>query len=66
MVRRERYKLIVYRVDGAERLQLFDLWRDPGETQNLASLEPYADVLEDLKQELKSWQIELGDPHPYV
>ena len=78
MVRDERFKLIRYFPQGDPRTsaptpaglpmrgslteQLFDLWSDPGETQNLAFLPEMKDVRDRLLSDLASWQIGVGDP----
>ena len=58
MIRTERFKLIHYPKIG--RRQLFDLERDPRETNDLADSPFHRDVLADLKARLAAWQRESG------
>ncbi len=60
-VRDERYKLIECVVEDDHNTQLFDLENDPAETDNLAFLPEYADIVQRLRQELRRWKIEFGD-----
>jgi arylsulfatase A-like enzyme len=60
-VRKGRHKLIEYVVNGRRTTQLFDLSHDPWETRNLADLEDSAEVLAELRDELRNWPEELGD-----
>ncbi|NKB70588.1 MAG: sulfatase-like hydrolase/transferase [Candidatus Latescibacteria bacterium] len=60
-VRKGRFKLIEYRVNGKQTTQLFDLESDPCETANLVAQPQYAETLGSLRQELRRWQTELGD-----
>jgi len=59
-VRTRRHKLIVY--PKAHQVQLFDLERDPWETQNLADDAGHTDTKRDLWARLLAFQKELGDP----
>ncbi len=52
MVRDQRHKLIYYPVGN--RLQLFDLARDPREEHNLAGSAAHADIIANLATELVS------------
>lgn len=45
-----------------ERLQLFDLILDPGETKQLADQPACRAILEDLRRRLHHWMQETGDP----
>jgi arylsulfatase A-like enzyme len=60
-VRHGRWKLIVYRVGGIERVQLFDLSADPDECDDLASDPGNATRIAALRVRLKTWQEETGD-----
>lgn len=63
MITDGRWKLIVYRVDRRERLQLFDLERDALELEDLAA-RPTASarrVLKRLAARLAQWQVTTGD-----
>ncbi|MGC9348991.1 MAG: sulfatase-like hydrolase/transferase [Anaerolineae bacterium] len=57
----DRYKLIEYVVDGKRTTQLFDLQEDPWELQDLAQRPAYAARRDELREQLKRWQDELGD-----
>lgn len=61
-VRDRRYKLIEYVVDGVRHTQLFDLFRDPAETVNLANDPAYAGIRSSLFDRLVAWRKEYGDP----
>ena len=61
MVTHGRWKLIVYRVDGAERVQLFDLATDPDECRDLAGDGGHAWRIAGLRAKLHAWQAETGD-----
>ncbi len=37
-------------------------WRDPYEMENLVDIPKYADEIELMKKELKSWMISKNDP----
>ncbi|MEM6428763.1 MAG: sulfatase-like hydrolase/transferase [Deinococcota bacterium] len=56
MVRCGDYKLIEYHVKGQHTDQLFNLKRDPHELDNLADDSQFAELLESLRLELRSWQ----------
>ncbi len=60
-VRKGRYKLIEYVVDGSRTTQFFDLETDPHETVNLADEPRLAATLAELRGELARWRTELGD-----
>lgn len=60
-VRDTRHKLIQYRIQDEIRTELFDLERDPWETNNLAARLEHRPVLESLRRELCRWQEETGD-----
>jgi arylsulfatase A-like enzyme len=55
------HKLIEYVVKGKRTTQLFDLEKDPHETENLATRPEHAETVELLRRELRRWQSELGD-----
>jgi arylsulfatase A-like enzyme len=61
MISDGRWKLIVYRVGGIERVQLFDLSTDPDECDDLASDPGNAARIAALRVRLKKWQEETGD-----
>jgi uncharacterized sulfatase len=42
--------------------ELYDLRKDPDEVHNLANDPAYADVLNELRAELKQWRDSVGDP----
>lgn len=56
-----RWKLILYRVNGGERAQLFDLEDDPDELRDLASAPEHARRIAGLRARLARWQEEVGD-----
>jgi arylsulfatase A-like enzyme len=60
-VRDKRFKLIEYHVDHNRTTQLFDLDKDPWETNNLANDPNYKNHLERLRKSLKSMKSEFGD-----
>jgi len=67
-VRDERYKLIEYVVDGARHTQLFDLEKDPFETDNLADAAEHQNTLKRLRALLQAERIRLNDgnvPYPF-
>lgn len=61
MVTDGRWKLIVYRVAGRQRCQLFDLERDPDELHDRAAEPAQAAQLAALQARLEAWQLEAGD-----
>lgn len=61
MISDGRWKLIVYRVGGIERVQLFDLSTDPDECYDLANDPGSATRIAALRVRLKTWQKETGD-----
>lgn len=61
MIEDRRWKLILYRVGGRERMQLFDLENDPYERFDLASLPAHRETVAGLLRGLESWQTEMGD-----
>lgn len=54
MIRDRRYKYNLYS-QGQRNEQLFDLWKDPGETQNLAEEPNYQTIKSALRQALDHW-----------
>ena len=62
MIRDKRFKYAVFN-QGKNPEQLFDLWNDPGETQNLAYAANYQSVKSRLRENLKSWLDEAGDDY---
>jgi Arylsulfatase A and related enzymes len=61
MVSDGRWKLIRYRVNGIERLQLFDLENDPHELSDLAAMPAHQTTLQRLLIRLGDWQNAVGD-----
>lgn len=60
MIRDERWKLIHY--PKVERIQLFDLKKDPHELHNLANQPTQKNRVLSLMKTMKGWLIERGDP----
>lgn len=60
-VRDERYKLIEYVVGDTRHTQLFDLFEDPFELDNLAGTPENSAHLARLRQVLVQWKDDLGD-----
>ena len=60
MIRNRRYKYNLYN-QGSRNEQLFDLWKDPGETQNLAEQATYQAIKNELKEALFAWTERTGD-----
>lgn len=60
LVRDQRFKYNVYN-SGKNNEQLFDLWRDPGETQNLAYESYYQPIKARLKANLRDWMKKNND-----
>ena len=61
MISDGRWKLIVYRVGGGERVQLFDLVGDPDECRDLAAEPSQATRVVELRAQLQAWQVATGD-----
>lgn len=61
-VRTERWKLILYNVDGRRHTQLFDLGNDPLETRNLAGDARQGGRIRELTALLKDHMKTAGDP----
>lgn len=61
MVTDGRWKLILYRAKGSERVQLFDLDDDGDERANLAESHRHRHHVQRLRKRLASWQREAGD-----
>jgi arylsulfatase A-like enzyme len=61
MIVERRWKLILYRVDGRERVQLFDLESDPHETCSLADHPEAERQVARLRARLAAWQKACGD-----
>jgi len=59
-VRTDRWKLILYNVNGKQTTQLFDLAHDPLEMNNLADKD--VPRVRDLRLLLKKWMVETDDP----
>ncbi len=64
MVRNNRYKYAFFN-QGKDNEQLFDLWNDPGETQNLAYSPAYESVKNKLKENLREWIAKTRDPFKF-
>lgn len=60
MIRDQRFKYNLYN-QGERNEQLFDLWKDPGEMNNLAYEENYQQKKSSLRQALDEWIRETGD-----
>ncbi len=60
-VRTDRFKLILYNVEGKQTTQLFDLYNDPWELNNLANDPAVAGRIEELTRLLKEWIEKTGD-----
>ena len=61
-----RWKLIRYYVseetgEGTNRIQLFDVTNDPGETTELSALSEHAERIQSLAADMQQWQIETDD-----
>src|SRR5690606_30551518 len=54
MIRDRRFKYNLYN-QGERNEQLFDLWKDPGEMNNLAYEENYQQTKSSLRQALDEW-----------
>lgn len=63
MIRDRRFKYAHFN-QGKNPEQLFDLWNDPGETQNLAYAANYQSVKSRLRDNLEAWLLETGDDYP--
>jgi arylsulfatase A-like enzyme len=61
MVTDGRWKLTVYRVKGTERIQLFDLEKDPDECRDVAADPAHGARIAALRVRLAAWQTESGD-----
>jgi arylsulfatase A-like enzyme len=59
-----RYKLIEYVVEGRRHTQLYDLFADPWEINDLSQDARYAGEVEHLCAELRHWRDELDDTQP--
>ena len=62
MIRTDRWKLIIYDVDGKRTYQLFDLHNDPWEKNNLAEASAHKGRLGELTRRLKELAQKAGDP----
>lgn len=67
MIKDERWKLIRYYYSknhdaGKNKIQLFDLKKDPWETKDLSSHPQYQDIILYLILEMHSWQFSINDP----
>ena len=63
MVRDGRWKLIEYFAGGQRHTQLFDLAADPDELKNLTDDTSKAEVVEQLRTQMRQLGSEFGDPH---
>ncbi|KAA6352247.1 Arylsulfatase [termite gut metagenome] len=59
--KKDNYKLILYNVNGEERIQLFDLQKDPLEQNNLADALAYGKKIEEFTQLLNKEMHDIGD-----
>ena len=59
-MRTDRYKLIEYYAEG-DYWELFDLQEDPNELRNVYDDAAYADLVVELKAELRRLQVQYGD-----
>ena len=62
VVRTQYHKYITYYGDSTE--QLFDMQKDPGETQNLSGQQQYADIQNDMKNHLNEYESQLEKIEP--
>ena len=60
-VKTDRWKLILYNVDGRKRTQLFDLRNDPAETRNVAAEPGQETRIRELTALMKSWMKKTDD-----
>jgi arylsulfatase A-like enzyme len=60
LIQQGDWKLMEFFEDG--RLELYDLGKDLGETNNLAASQP--DKAKELHEQLKAWRTEIGAPMP--
>jgi arylsulfatase A-like enzyme len=61
-VRTDRWKLIVYNVNGKRTVQLFDIRNDPWEMKNLAAGPAQASRVSEMMALLRKWMAEVDDP----
>ncbi|WP_276253097.1 sulfatase-like hydrolase/transferase [Halomontanus rarus] len=61
-LRTDQYALVEYFVDGERHTQLFDVDKDPWQTENLAEDPVHADDLSRLRVDLKDWRERVDDP----
>jgi arylsulfatase A-like enzyme len=61
-VTKGRWKLIRYYAPAAERIQLFDLAKDPDELQDLSAERRYAGRIGQLREEMGRWMQRTEDP----
>lgn len=52
---------VLWRYHNRPAEELYDVLRDPNETQNLANEPQYSDILEEFRSEMKKWRIQQGD-----
>ncbi|MEX0882810.1 MAG: hypothetical protein WDZ72_04990, partial [Cyclobacteriaceae bacterium] len=60
MIRNRRFKYNLYN-QGERNEQLFDLWKDPGEMNNLAYEDNYLTLKNSMRAALEEWIQETGD-----
>jgi arylsulfatase A-like enzyme len=60
-IRDRRWKLIRYHVQGSDRLQLFDLEKDPNELNDLSAVSGNEETIQRLLDLLREWQHRVGD-----
>jgi hypothetical protein len=61
MIRTPEWKLVTHSHYDVQH-ELYDLVRDPAETNNLIGAPEHAAVLRELRQRLYAWQQWFGDP----
>ena len=61
-VRTSEWKLILYKVNGTETVQLFNMGQDPLEKMNLAGDPAQSKRIDALRAMLGKWQREVDDP----
>jgi arylsulfatase A-like enzyme len=61
-VRQGRWKLLRYYAPASERIQLFDLAKDPDELADLSEDRRYAGKISDLREEMGRWMQRTEDP----
>jgi arylsulfatase A-like enzyme len=60
-LRSDRWKLILYNVEGQQTTQLFDLQNDPWELHNLAGEKDQASRVQAMRKQIREWQRKTDD-----